>query len=256
LSVSKDFALILKVFLLGSIDPDFLGLFQLGEFVSVVGGFFNAVVDCHHLLVVLQLLESTGWLDLSHFNWAVQFGHESVHLDLVLDLQFIHVFVLLLLHLVVLDLPLRIEFQHQLFPYFHVIHELSLLDVGSQFVLVADYFCLQEADFTHEVLVERVLVYLGAFVSYYLHLLLDQGEKFNLFVFVQKAVATVVKNFHKFFRRIQPQQIENLPFAGLENEGHVDFIEEAFIPKISLANGVPDLLALLGATDHGFGLLD
>ena len=61
-------------------------------------------------------------------------------------MDFNHVFIFLLLKVI---LPLHVEFLQSFITDLDIILELSVLDIGAQFVLVGHYFYFEHADLLH-----------------------------------------------------------------------------------------------------------
>merc|ERR1740139_461414 len=103
-----------------------------------------------------------------------------------------HVFILLSFEVL---LPLHIELLQRFLTNFNVIFELPLLDIAAKFVLISDNFLLEEPHFSHKIFIKLIFENLAALVCKKLHLFLDNGEKENLFIFVEEAVAALIEYF-------------------------------------------------------------
>ena len=78
-------------------------------------------------------------------------------------------FVLVLLELL---LPLSIKILKLLITDLNILSELVLLDVGSEFILVLINICLKYSNFTHQILIQCILLNIAEFLSKDLHFLL------------------------------------------------------------------------------------
>jgi len=113
-----------------------------------------------------------------------------------------HVFVLLSLEVL---LPLHVEFLQGFLANFNVVFELPLLNIAAKFILISNDFLFKKPHFPHQILVQLVLENLAALVGQQLHFFLDNGEQQNLFIFVEQAVATLVKNFYEHVGVLQAE---------------------------------------------------
>lgn len=93
---------------------------------------------------------------------------------------------------------------------FDVFLHLRLLNVGSQFVLVGHDFCLQQSHLLHQVFVQLIFVDFAALFGEQLHFFFDELEDENLFVFVEHAVTTHIKDLKELVGGAQSEQIVNV----------------------------------------------
>ena len=198
LSGLKLLALVVGTFLSQLLHALGLFNFKLLQLAAVVHRFFDPLVDCNQLLVVLHFLKAGSRLDLGSLHCAAQLGVELLHLVFVVILQQLDLLERLVFKLGEFLFPGSVEVSEQVVADAHVLAHLRLLNVRPQLALVLHYKLFKKADLPHEVLVELVLVDFAALIGEQLHFGLDHGKNQNLLVFVQLTVTPYVEHFNQF----------------------------------------------------------
>jgi hypothetical protein len=88
------------------------------------------------------------------------------------------------------------------------------------------------------------------FISENLHLFFDQTKNQNLFVFVQLAIASLIKDVKEFGWRLDSEQIVNLLLAAIKDKSDVRFVQGSFFSKVSLSDRLPNLLTFSSSADQ------
>jgi hypothetical protein len=96
----------------------------------------------------------------------------------------------------------------------------------------------------------------AALLGKQLHFGLDHLKEENLFILVEDAITTLIEDLNELIRARQAEQVVDLIPTALKDETHVSFIEESLISEVSLADSLPDFLALAGSTEEGPRLVD
>ncbi len=92
------------------------------------------------------------------------------------DLEVLNFIKRVLLEFLELPLPVLVEVLKVLFADLDILLHLRGLYVGSEFVLILDDVCLEQADFLHKVLIQLVFMDFAALLSKQLHLLFGDAE--------------------------------------------------------------------------------
>ena len=66
----------------------------------------------------------------------------------------------------------------------------------------------------------------------------------------------MIENVYKLLWRAESEQVEDVLSTLLEHEPDVRLVEQALFSEVRLADGLPNLFALAGATDKRPGLLN
>ena len=75
-----------------------------------------------------------------------------------------------------------------------ILTHLLVLDVRAELLLVPNDLLLQSARFFHQVFVKLILLHFAALLGKELHFFLDCGEDYDLFIFVEDAITTLIKD--------------------------------------------------------------
>ena len=181
----KLFPLVVSILLLEIFNTFGLGDFEQLEFLTIVHGLINTLVDGDQLFVILHDLQLGCGLDLGGLNSTIELAVECFHLLLVLHLEVLNLLKSFFLVGCEVLLPHVVEVLHVLLSNSDVLAHLSILNVCSEVVLEGANLGFEQSDFLHQVLVELVLMDLTALVGEQLHFLLDDGEDHDLLVFVE-----------------------------------------------------------------------
>jgi hypothetical protein len=114
-----------------------LGLFDLQdlELLSIIHCFFDSLVNSNKFLIILHLLQFRRWLYLNCFNSSVKLHIQHFHLFLVLKLELFNFNEAFVTKFSKLSFPISVKLLELLITNIHVLSELMLLDVGSEFIL-------------------------------------------------------------------------------------------------------------------------
>ena len=146
--------------------------------------------------------------------------------------------------------------------------ELLLLDVGPQLVLVGVDVSLKQSHFSHQILVQLVLLDMAELLSQDVHLFLDGGKNEDLLILIQLAISTLVKHIEELLWSLESQEVVDLKHVlvglivtylmllCLVDQSDIGLIENAFFSEVCLSHGLPDLLALPSSTNQRPRLLN
>jgi len=174
LALKEILSLLISVFLFEHLNTVGLLLLEVFEFLSVVHGLLDSLVDSNEGFIVLHLFETGVWFDGCALDGAVQFLIQQMHLILVLTLQVVHFHQRFVFELLEFGLPRFVEVLKHLVTNGYVLLHLSLLDVLSEFILIDNNLGFEESDLAHQVLVQSVFVNLAALGCDQEHLFFDR----------------------------------------------------------------------------------
>lgn len=97
---------------------------------------------------------------------------------------------------------------------------------------------------------------LAALAREQLHFLFDDWEDYYLLILVQDRVTTQVEHFNELQGRLKSQKVVNMLAFRFEDKANVCLVEDTLSSKVSLLDGLPDLLAFSSTTDEWSSFLD
>jgi hypothetical protein len=153
----KSISLVFSIFIPEFFDSHgFLDL-KISEFLPVIHGFLDSLIDGNKFLIILVFFELGRGLDFGSLDSSIQFLIQLIHLELMLHLQFFDLDKRIVFEVCEMLLPLIVEVLQLRVTNLDILGQLADLDVFPEFILVLNDVLFELADFTHEILKHLIL---------------------------------------------------------------------------------------------------